>query len=69
MHDKQIGLIARSSDFVVTLIITDRIGLHSVLLPLLMAVLTLIMCVIHQFMLHFEIAGGIVYQSNTPEKT
>ena len=69
MHDKQIRLAARSSDFVVTLMITNRVGLHSVLLPLLMAVLALITCVIHQFMLHFEIAGGIVYQSNTPEKT
>ena len=69
MHDKQIRLAARSSDFVVTFMITDQIGLQSVLLPLLMAVLALITCVVHQFMFHFEIAGGIVYQSNTPEKT
>ena len=35
-RDKQIGLpLARSSDFVITRMITDRIGLHSVLLPLL----------------------------------
>jgi len=35
-RDKQIGLPlhARSSDFVITHMIADRIGLHSVLLPI-----------------------------------
>ena len=38
---------ARSSDFVITLIITDRIGLHSVLLPLLIIKFVKIVLIAH----------------------
>ena len=44
-RDKQIGLPLRSSDFVITRMITDRIGLHSVLLPLLIAIIIIVIVV------------------------
>ena len=54
-RDKQIGLslAARSSDFVITCRITDRIGLHSVLLPLL----------INRFRCSVEKVKSVVYRS------